>query len=620
MAGQMEFLGFAGAPKLHKVTQNGLAGIFHEEKGLLVLGDWDSIGDYRDGLAPVFKTDRSGIKLWGLIDETGNLITPCQWLFEENPLYPELHQCSNGQFVNGYALARDNAPGNDGYRIMTPEGKLIGNRCWAYFEELFDREKKPIRVFFRNDNSMRVISYLDEEWCYNIDSAYWLNLPADCTYENCFYYLTYDGTVLTPEHAFPADSTDELPEGWEELPKFTGSFVNPGPGKYINALGQFCLGNPTDPNAVWWDEVAPQDDATMLVRAGSCWGMLDSEGNQLIPCQWEEIDPTWNDMLIVKRGGKYGVIFRDGRELIPCRWEELVPSYNDMLIVRYDGKYGVISRDGKEIIPCSWDSVHRATETFRVCRDGMFGLLDHAGNQILPCQYEAISFNLGWITVKQDGLWGILDRFGHWIHPCRYEQISNFKVKQGGLWGLLDYDGRQILPCQWREIWVDKSCIRVKKGGLWALLDKEGNMLTPRQWEYLDSRKDDSLYIAKKDGKWGLLNPYGRVLSPAQWDSLTFSPVHSICVSRNGRYGLISYDGSEILPCAYEWISGCADPAMTVVKDNKWGALSFYGDWITPCEWDSLCFQKDYRFGYTWIITRKGEQQYTLDLEGNLLK
>ena len=117
-----------------------------------------------------------------------------------------------------------------------------------------------------------------------------------------------------------------------------------------------------------------------------------------------------------------------------------------------------------------------------------------------------------------------------------------------------------------------------------------------------------------------LLDDMIETMRAAQWDSLTFSPVHSICVSRNGRYGLISYDGSEILPCAYEWISGCADPALTVVKDNKWGALSFYGDWITPCEWDSLCFQKDYKFGYTWIITRKGEQQYTLDLEGNLLK
>ena len=93
MDDQLEILGPAGYPHLFLIKKNGLLGILHETEGLLVLGDWDHIGPYRDGLALVFRKDRKGETLWGLIDTQGKPITPAR---EMRSIYPETNFLRSG--------------------------------------------------------------------------------------------------------------------------------------------------------------------------------------------------------------------------------------------------------------------------------------------------------------------------------------------------------------------------------------------------------------------------------------------------------------------------------------------------------------------------------------------
>ena len=95
MDDQLEILGPAGYPHLFLIKKNRLLGILHETEGLLVLGNRDHIGPYQDGLAMVFRKDRKGETLWGLIDTQGKPIVPCQ--------RDEIHLSGNNFLRSGMA-------------------------------------------------------------------------------------------------------------------------------------------------------------------------------------------------------------------------------------------------------------------------------------------------------------------------------------------------------------------------------------------------------------------------------------------------------------------------------------------------------------------------------------
>jgi len=206
---------------------------------------------------------------------------------------------------------------------VTQDGKPIGSRCWTYFEELFDQEKHPIRVHSRNENSWRMIASGEEHY-YDAAPEYWLDPAEDRVYENAFYYLCYDGTVLTPARAYAPEDGEELPQGWAALPKFTGSYVSLGDGVTLNRAGQFCFGDPEDPAALWFDELDRYEDGITLVRRGDCWGALNEDREFLIPCEMEALsyDPyavpvranvPWGLFTYKHRqSGRRGVMDREG--------------------------------------------------------------------------------------------------------------------------------------------------------------------------------------------------------------------------------------------------------------------------------------------------------------------
>ena len=596
MSEQLEFLGTAGVPQLYKVRQNGLLGIYHETKGLLVLGDWESIGDYRDSLAMVFNTNRDKQKIWGLIDEEGKLVTPCQWYYEEEPIYPELRQCSNGEFVNGYALVRNDLMGsdNDVYQILTQSGELIGYRYWSYFEELFDEEKNPIRVFSCNDNTGRFISVFEEDTYYPQAPAYWLNLVLDHIYEDGFYYLTYEGTVLTPNGAIHPYGNTELPKGWFNIPKFSGSYVSINGNLHLNRSGQFCISDPEDDGAVWWDEIFYSEHNMIFVRAGSCWGALNAQKEFITPVQWDEITQEKNKILKVKKAGKYGLLSLEGRELIPCLWEQVIFETPNLLKVERDGKYGLFSLSGEELVPCQMDAlvIPRGSDRFILAKaNGLWGAYDFQGRQVISFQWKDIDyFPLGY-RVYRDGLYGLLDRQGNEMFPCQWEaMVGDFhmshyiKVMQGGLWGLLDSSGMQITPCQWRCIeFPPRGHFRVKKGGKWGMLDKSGQLVCPLQWD--ECHPICQNVWVKANGFYGLIDGFGTILQPCQWEKLRA--------------------GKEIL---------------MVRQNGKWGSVNHEGKTIVPCQWDDIDLTWGYGIGKTIYIVRKGNEFFELDLQGNPIK
>lgn len=257
-------------------------------------------------------------------------------------------------------------------RPVTQDGKPIGSRCWTHLEELFDEEKHPIRVHSRNENSWRMIESCEEHY-YDAAPQYWLDPAADRVYENAFYYLCHDGTVLTPTRAYAPEDEEELPQGWAELPEFTGSYVSLGEGVFLNSAGQFCFDDPEAPDALWFDEIDRYRDGITLVRCGDCWGALNEAMVPIIPCRMEELtydpyavpvrsDAAWGQFTYKDRqSGRCGVMDRDGKEPIRMTQKEMYTLVPQKLR-EIEEEYGVRVLYAAESGSRAWSTNHENSD------------------------------------------------------------------------------------------------------------------------------------------------------------------------------------------------------------------------------------------------------------------
>ena len=97
-------------------------------------------------------------------------------------------------------------------------------------------------------------------------------------------------------------------------------------------------------------------------ESGNLYGLVDSSGNFILPCEYEELSfqqAKSQTVLKVMSKGSYGVSDLDGTELIPCEYTDIIFSqYDDSCIVKtFLGKLGVLTFNNKFIVPAEFDII-----------------------------------------------------------------------------------------------------------------------------------------------------------------------------------------------------------------------------------------------------------------------
>lgn len=88
------------------------------------------------------------------------------------------------------------------------------------------------------------------------------------------------------------------------------------------------------------------------------YGVVNTEGKEIVPLQYEEIDQTFgNNSIAVRQQEKWGLVDFEGKIIIPFMYEEVRPFYGDgtLALARKNGKYGFINKQGKEVISFKYD-------------------------------------------------------------------------------------------------------------------------------------------------------------------------------------------------------------------------------------------------------------------------
>lgn len=304
------------------------------------------------------------------------------------------------------------------------------------------------------------------------------------------------------------------------------------------------------------------------------WGVIDSNGNNVIEPSYEEmitIPNSKNDVFLCI----YDVNYETGEyktKALNSKNEEIFTQYeqieaisnkdinnnvwyeDNVLKVKKDGKYGIINSAGKELASCEYDNIvamEGIKNSLKVTKDGKMGILDNEGKVILGVQYIDV-INLGednkegFIVKKEDGKYGIVDYSSQVVLEAKYDEIVKevygndmYVVKQAGKQILVKKDGEEVLNTGSDEIKAilinaDNGVVFVKNGK-YGIMKTTGEVTIPAEYEELKEAKSGVL-IAKQNGKYGVIDMARATKVEANYVSISYNEKADLYVAEKEDY------------------------------------------------------------------------------------
>jgi len=232
------------------------------------------------------------------------------------------------------------------------------------------------------------------------------------------------------------------------------------------------------------------DKAVSVCQNGK-WGMIDQEGNVVIPLKYDTIKGYMSDRKSVVwavKDGKHGALDREGNIVIPFIYDDLNPylASNRLSYAKKDGKYGYIDTENNIVIPFIYSTAKSFWENDSlapVSINGKYGYIDRSGKEVIPLQYEfAERFShpethpliednyIHLAAVVKNNKVGFINDSGRVVVPFEYDAVYDLEgnsrslgsvwgafgnlifIQKNGKWGVLDLKGDEIVPCVY-DMW-----------------------------------------------------------------------------------------------------------------------------------------------------------------------
>lgn len=311
----------------------------------------------------------------------------------------------------------------------------------------------------------------------------------------------------------------------------------------------------------------------VVIFQNNKWGVMDSNGNQVI-------DPSYQEMITIPNKKEdvflciYDVNYQTGEyktKALNSKNEEILTQYEQVeaisnqdanqnvwyedkaIKVKKDGKYGIINLEGKELTPCQYDNISAIEEmknALKVAKDGKEGILNNEGKEILPMQYTEITSlgkdnKEGFIVKGENGKYGIVNYSNEPVIEAKYDEISKvygndmYVVKQAGKQVLVKKDGTEVLNKGYDEIKeilknAENGIIFVKNGK-YGVMKTSGEVTIDAQYEELKEAKS-GIFLAKQNGKYSIIDIEKATKVEPNYISITYNEKADLYIAEKEDY------------------------------------------------------------------------------------
>jgi hypothetical protein len=541
---------FLGASKFEITTNNNVKSlIFLERKPKTILQNFDSISDFKNGVAVIYKNGTQG-----LISEEGKILLSIK--------YKKI-EWNNGEKINVTPV--------DHWEIFNQEAKLL-------------LAASADTVFFLNDSLLvRNTSYFS--------ALYHWELEKDLSLlKGRFMGVFADQFILennTKSVLVSSDSTKENRyfEGeiawnkdylFEQKQSFSGKY-----NVLYNAAGKAIL---ADSFKLMQESIA--------VKADGFWGLYDVDFNEIIPSLYDEIIPTSAQQIIVKFRGEYGVIDQENKWIFPPKYREIEEiSYGtykgvnkylrefiinenyqteaklyydvyDNYIVESDieGKSRLVNRMGEPLslfLKGKYAGQIEAGILFREIDQLRF--LDSKGKRLFQIEkYDSVFLcDDEFFPIVKNGQQGFIDHQGLLRVANRYDSVRPYQddmsaVKIRSSWGFIDR--REVLQIQpyFKAVSDFKNGVAlVNYNDKYGLINKEGKYMLEANYEKIE--KVGAFYILHKNHKFGAATSTANIIAHPNYDAIEVMGSY-LKVKQYNKFRILDSNGKQLLANEYDTI------------------------------------------------------------------
>ena len=299
-------------------------------------------------------------------------------------------------------------------------------------------------------------------------------------------------------------------------------------------------------------EAGNRDEAYLLVAENGRYGLFKNE-KKLINTEYHSINfDSNNSIFIIQQGKKYGVINQEGNLILPCEFEELDVK-GKYLYAKKGEETSVYSADGKqtEISPNTSivEIPNNDGYTIRVQTEE-----NNTTYQIYKDEQPIIQDNYKYITYLENNLLmaskdeklGIIDIQGNPKTEFKYtsiQVIQNTPLIQmltDNSIEITDGQANSILTMQDGELTQYENYILVSN-------EKENKYVTIEGKEVTNKEifKDNTLFAVVKDGKWGFEDKAGNIVVEPVYDQVTeFNKYGFAGILKDKKWGMVTQDGT----------------------------------------------------------------------------
>ncbi|GAA4849172.1 hypothetical protein GCM10023331_37300 [Algivirga pacifica] len=389
-------------------------------------------------------------------------------------------------------------------------------------------------------------------------------------------------------------------------------------------------------------------------------GLVKESGEVVIPPSYDHLGDLlaiWGkskERTLVRKGGRYGVMNSQGKELIPCLYDTIAEIEQEVVIVQRQGKWGVRSIDDKELLPVKYDSIHflegtkkqllevmvRDTADYKVTHSGYFkplsnekkftpyrvdenivvekplgdgfyqayevgntlykGLVDYNGIALTAFKYKSIApFSEGLSRVevfKKRKTVGFIDMYGKEVITPRFEDANYFSgslsaVMHKGAWGYVDIEGEWVIPAQFMEAGrfidgvalVNKRIIINTEGAIVGRYKGDGKVVGPFRSERCVVKEDKQAYHILPSGNAA----YRRKFQDVTRFNGERAFVKMYTSEGSGKWRMIDVNGNVISDTSFEQVKEKGN-SFQVRVGKRLGVLDLEGKWIIIPECTSI--------------------------------
>ena len=289
----------------------------------------------------------------------------------------------------------------------------------------------------------------------------------------------------------------------------------------------------------------------------------------------------------------YGVIDKEGNEVVPCTDMEIYNFKEGRAIVKKNKKFGFINKQGKIIIPCKYDEVFNFSEGLAVVvKNDLYGYIDSVGKEVFPCIYStAYSFSEGLACVyKKNGPDGYINKRGKMVlhHTGGGGSFSGGLAPQEDT-KFMDKNGKIVF-----EVDIDQpepfseGLAAVRKNWVHGYIDKAGHFVVPLTYCVADDFSEGLAAVGKgqceeleREIRYGYIDKKGDVVIPFiyEWGSSFNGGLAAVKKSNKEKseYIFIDKSGQQAFPLVFDEARGFSEGLAAVKKGGKWGYVDKNG-------------------------------------------